>query len=48
MGIGIEILEEARLLVYYVIAGLVFGLVAAILTLLLVVLQYGYPGARLA
>lgn len=48
IGIGIEVLQEAGLLVYNAVAGLVFGLVAAILALLLVVLQYGYPGAGLA
>lgn len=48
VGIRFEILKETRLFVHNIIARLIFGLVAAILTLLLVVLQYGYPGAGLA
>jgi len=45
--VRIEVLEEARLLMNDAVARLVFRLVAAILTLLLVVLDYGYPGAGL-
>jgi len=46
--VRIEVLEEARLLMNDAVARLVFRLVAAILTLLLVVLDYGYPGAGLS
>lgn len=47
IGIRVKVLEEARLLVNDAVARLVLRLVAAVLTLLLVVLDNGYPGAGL-
>lgn len=46
--IGVEVLEETGFLMNDAIARLVFCLVASIVTLLLVVLDYGYPGAGLS
>lgn len=48
VGIRLEVLQKARLLVHNAVACLVLRLVAAILALLLVVLDDRYPGARLS